>query len=384
MNSKSSPAGSLQVLPVDSPALMKRFIRVPSQLHAEDPHWVTPLDMEREEAFSPKKNPLFEYTEVQFWLAVRNGRDLGRISAQVDRNLVAKGDLTGAFGLIAAEDDPAVFEALFATAEQWLKARGMKQVLGPFNLNINEETGVLVDGFDTPPMLLMGHDLRHVAPRIEALGYTKAKDVYAYLTDITQPLPPAIEKLVRRELPKGFRLRKLDFKQYRKDIQDISDIFNDAWSANWRFAPLTAAETDHLAKAMKPILNPDLVWFVDVDGEPAGFGVTLPNINEALEGLDGKLLPFGWIRLLWRLKVRGVATARVPLMGVKRKFASGLGGALLPFLIIDAMRVEGLKLGFRNVELSWILEDNLPMNRINQSLGATAYKTYRVYGKDLG
>ncbi|GAC1622129.1 MAG: hypothetical protein NVS9B10_05720 [Nevskia sp.] len=383
MNPKSSPAGSLQILPVDSAALMKRFIRLPSQLHAHDPNWVTPLDLEREEAFSPKKNPLFAYTEVQFWLAAREGRDVGRISAQVDRNVVAKGDLTGAFGLIAAEDDPAVFEALFATAEAWLKQRGMKQVLGPFNLNINEETGVLVDGFDTPPMLLMGHDLPHVAARIEALGYRKAKDVYAYLADITQPLPEAVEKLVRRELPQGYRLRKLNFKQYRKDIGDISEIFNDAWSANWRFAPLTPTETDHLAKAMKPILNPDLVWFVDVDGEPAGFGVALPNINEALEGLDGRLLPFGWAKLLWRLKVRGVRTARVPLMGVKRKFANGLGGALLPFLIIDAMRGEALKLGYRSVELSWILEDNLPMNRINQSLGATAYKTYRVFAKEL-
>lgn len=383
MNPKPGSAGAISILPVDSKALMKRFIRLPARLHANDPNWITPLEMEREEAFSPKKNPLFQHTEVQFWLAVRDGRDVGRISAQVERRAIELGDHTGHFGLIAAEDDPAVFAALFATAEGWLRERGMKKVLGPFNLNINEETGVLVDGFDTPPMLLMGHDLPYVAPRVEALGYAKAKDVYAYIYDMRRSFPQSIETLLRRELPKGYRLRKLNFKQYRKDIGDITEIFNDAWAANWRFAPLTPADTDHLAKALRPILNPDLVWFVDVDGEPAGFGVALPNLNEALVGLDGKLLPFGWAKLLWRLKVRGVKTARVPLMGVKRKFASGFGGALLPFLIIDAMRREGLPLGYERVELSWILEDNLPMNRINLGIGAHAYKTYRVFGKDL-
>lgn len=373
----------IQIVPVDSAALMKRFIRLPTRLHAQDPNWVTPLDMEREEAFSPKKNPLFRNTEVQFWLAVRDGRDVGRISAQVEQGTISAEDRTGHFGLIAAEDDGAIFEALFSTAEAWLRQRGMQRVMGPFNLNINEETGVLVDGFDTPPMLLMGHDLPHVHRRIEALGYAKAKDVYAYLYELQRPFPPAVDSLLKRGLPKGYRLRKLNFKQYRQDIGDLTDIFNNAWCDNWRFAPLSEVDTDHLAKAMKPILNPDLVWFVDVDGEPAGFGVGLPNINEALTGLDGKLLPFGWARLLWRLKVRGVKTARVPLMGVKRKFASGFGGALLPFLIIDALRREALKLGYEQVELSWILEDNVGMNRMNQGIGAEVYKTYRVYGKAL-
>lgn len=383
MSSTPPAAQPVTILPADTPALMKRFIRLPARLHAADPNWITPLDMERAEAFSAQKNPLFQTTEVRFWLAQRDGRDVGRISAQIERGTISAEEQTGHFGLIAAEDDPGVFAALFACAENWLRERGMRKVLGPFNLNINEETGVLVDGFDRPPMLLMGHDMPYVARHIEALGYGKAKDVYAYIVDITRPFPRAIETLLRRELPGGYRLRRLNFKQYRKDIEDISTIFNDAWAGNWRFAPMTPADAEHLAKAMKPILNPDLVWFVDVDGEPAGFGVALPNINEAIAGLDGKLLPFGWAKLLWRLKVRGVKTARVPLMGIKRKFASGFGGALLPFLIIDAMRKHGLPLGYTTVELSWILEDNLPMNRINLALGAQAYKTYRIFGKDL-
>lgn len=376
-------AASIVIVPVQSPAEMKRFIRLPVRLHGSDPNYIAPLDMEREEAFSPKKNPLFAHTDVQFWLAVRDGRDVGRISAQIDRDEQARGETVGQFGLIAAEDDAAVFAALFATAEGWLRQRGMTQVLGPFNLSINEETGLLVKGFDTPAMLLMGHDLPYVGGRIEALGYTKAKDVFAYLCDITQPKPRAFEALLRRPLPANITMRKLDFKQYRENIQSITDIFNDAWSENWRFAPLTAADTDHMAKSLKPILNPNLVWFVDVDGEPAGFGVALPNINEAIADLDGKLLPFGWAKLLWRLKVSGVKTARVPLMGIRKKYAQGLTGAALPFLIIDALWREARKLGYERAELSWILEDNRPMCRINESIGGVAYKTYRVYGKSL-
>ncbi|MDP3859114.1 MAG: dATP pyrophosphohydrolase [Stagnimonas sp.] len=373
----------LQLLKVDNPRLLSRFIRLPARLHAKDPNWVTPLELEREEAFSPKKNPLFQTTEVQFWLALRDGRDVGRISAQVERRAAPGNETTGHFGLIAAEDDAEVFAALFATAEAWLRERGMTQALGPFNLSINEETGLLVQGFETPPMLLMGHDLPYVGPRIEALGYRKAKDVHAYFNNMMVPLPETLAGVLKRPLPKKFRLRHLSFKQYRKDIEDLTSIFNEAWCDNWHFSPLTPADTDHLAKAMRPILDEKLVWFVDVDGEPVAFGVTLPNINEALHGLDGKLLPFGWAKLLWRLKVKGVKSCRVPLMGVRRKYATGFSNALLPFLIINAMREQALLKGFETVELSWILEDNLPMRRICEQMGAVAYKTYRLYGKAL-
>lgn len=373
----------IELIKVDGGPLLSRFIRLPARLHADDPNWVTPLEMEREEAFSPKKNPLFATTEVQFWLAVRDGRDVGRISAQIERHAAPGNETTGHFGLIAAEDDAEVFAALFATAEAWLRERGMTQVLGPFNLSINEETGVLVQGFDTPPMLLMGHDLPYVGARIEALGYGKAKDVYAYFNNMMVPLPDTLANVLKRPLPKKFKLRHLSFKQYRKDIEDLTSIFNEAWCDNWHFSPLTPADTDHLAKAMRPILDEKLVWFVDVDGEPVAFGVTLPNINEALHGLDGKLLPFGWAKLLWRLKVTGVKSCRVPLMGVRRQYSTGFSNALLPFLIINAMREQALLKGFETVELSWILEDNLPMRRICEQMGATAYKTYRLYGKAL-
>lgn len=378
--SATSAGAAITLVPVDSAALKQRFIRLPARLHAGDPNWITPLDLERSEALSPKHNPLFAHTDVQFWLAVRDGRDVGRISAQVNRDAT---DGVGQFGLLAAENDAAVVKALFDTAEAWLKARGMREALGPFSLSINEETGLLVAGHDTPPMLMMGHDRPYLGGLVEAQGYAKAKDVYAYLCDITQPWPKPVQGLLRRPLGPSVQLRHLSFKHYRRDIEQITSIFNDAWSANWRFEPLTAADTDHLAKAMRPILSERMVWFVDVDGEPVAFGVTLPNINEALHGLDGKLLPFGWAKLLWRLKVTGVKSCRVPLMGVRRQYATGFSNALLPFLIINAMREQALLKGFETVELSWILEDNLPMRRICEQMGAISYKTYRLYGKPL-
>ena len=184
-------------------------------------------------------------------------------------------------------------------------------------------------------------------------------------------------------MPKEITVRRIDFKRYNEEIRTITEIFNDAWLNNWGFVPLTETETDYLAKSLKPLLDPRLANIVELNGEPVGFLVGLPNLNEAIRDLGGKLLPFGWAKLLWRLKVSGVKTARVPLMGIKRSASHGVIGSLLPFLLIDAVRKEALRMGFTHIELSWILEDNMPMRRINESLGSIAYKTYRIYEKPL-
>ena len=374
----------IEIVPVSGKADLDRFIRVPFALHADDPNWVPPLLMERHEALSPAKNPYFQHAEVQMWIARRGGRDVGRISAQVDRlSLEAHKDQTGHFGMLAAEDDPAVFAALLGTAEDWLRARGMRRVLGPFNLSINEEMGVLVEGFEKPPMLLMGHDRPYVSRRLEEQGYGKEKDVIAYLYDIAKELPPGPRAMLKRRLPEGVTLRTLSMKRYAEDIRALTEVFNDAWAGNWGFVPLTEAEIQHMANAMKPLIDERLVWFVEVEGEPAAFGVCLPNINEAIRDLDGRLLPFGWAKLLWRLKVKGVKTGRVPLMGVRRKFAGSHRGQLLPFLLIDAVDQAAKKQGYTHYELSWILEDNMPMRRICEASDAQIYKTYRLYSKAL-
>lgn len=371
---------SLQIVPVNSPAEFKRFIRLPAQLHKNDPLYVAPLEMERNESLSPKHNPYFQHAEVQFWLAVQGGRDVGRISAQVD-TLATKG--TGHFGLIDAIDDAEVFSALFETAESWLKARGCTLVQGPFNLSINEETGLLVDGFDTPPAVMMSHDFPYVGKRVEAQGYGKVRDLIAYSYDVTAPLPPVPQRMVDRK-PGNIRIRTLDMSRYLEDIQTVTHIFNDAWSGNWGFVPYTPAEIDHLARSLKPLIDPKLVPIAEIDGRPVAFGIMLPNLNEAIRDFNGKLLPFNWAKLLWRLKVSGMKTGRLPLMGVRKDISSPFAAALTPFLVIEAIRKRTAELGYKTVELSWILEDNKPMRRMIEAVSGAPYKTYRVYQKSLG
>jgi GNAT superfamily N-acetyltransferase len=379
------PPAPLTLQPVRTPGEHDRFIRVPMRLNARDPAWIDPLISDRQAAFSAKGNPFFAHAEVEMWLAVRGGADVGRISAQIDRLAPADPERpAGHFGLIAAEDDPEVFAALLAAAEAWLAARGVKIARGPFNLSINEEVGLLIDGFETPPMLMMGHDPAYAAARVEAQGYAKAKDVYAYGGPVDDYRSQAmLERALRNPAP-GVTFRMLDMARYEAEVDTLTDILNDAWRDNWGFTPTTEEETRHLAKAMRPIVDRRLIWFAEIDGETAGVLVVLPNINEAIEGLGGKLLPFGWAKLLWRLKVRGLKSVRVPLMGVRRAHARTVRGRMLPFQLIAAAAAEARKLGYERYEFSWILEDNHAMRRICDALGAGPYKTYRIYEKALG
>lgn len=380
-----STNADLQVIPVKTPDELKRFIALPARLNAKDPNWITPLTMERIEALTPKTNPFFAHAEVQLFLATRGGRDVGRISAQIDQLTPqpAPGRLDGHFGMIAAEDDAAVFQILFRAAEDWLRARGRTHVVGPFNLSINEEVGLLVEGFDTPPMILMGHDPAYTGKRVEEQGYAKAKDIFAYRADETGDIPEIAQRRVKRGLPAGVVLRQLDMKRYDEEVQTLTDILNDAWKDNWGFTPTTEAETAQLGKALKQVIDKRLIWFAEIDGEAAGVVVFLPNVNEAIADLNGKLLPFGWAKLLWRLKVKGVKSARIPLMGVKRKFAGTQRGRMLPFWMMKASRDMAMSLGYNRYEISWVLEDNKAMCHIAENVGGTHYKTYRIYEKAL-
>ena len=375
-------SGDIVITPVHTKAELDRFIKVPMRLGASDPAYVAPLLFERRDALSAK-NPFFAHAEVQFWLATRAGCDVGRISAQIDQLSPHTAQGIGHFGMIAAEDDPAVFSALFWIAEAWLRQRGCRSALGPMNLSINEEVGLLVEGRETPPMFMMGHDAAYAGAQIEALGYARAKDIYAYICSVADDLPAPILRRIRKGPPDGVSLRHLDMKRLNEEVVTLTGILNDAWSGNWGFTPTTEAETKALADNLKLVIDPRLTWFAEIDGQAAGFIVLLPNINEAIADLGGRLAPFGWAKLLWRLKVRGLKTGRVPLMGVKRAFAGSMRGQLLPFLLIDAAAQAARKLGYERYELSWILEDNLPMRRICDVGGAKVYKTYRVYEKAL-
>lgn len=370
----------IDIISVNTPAELDRFITLPSRLYAKDPAFVAPLVLERREALSSAKNPYFQHAETQFWLARRDGCDVGRISAQIDR-LVTDPEV-GHFGMIAAEDDGEVFAALFAAAEAWLRARGKRHILGPFNLSINEETGLLIDGFDTPPVMLMGHDPSYAAARIEALGYAKAKDLIAYMYDMDHELPRAARRKIDSRTAQALTVRHLDKSRYLEEFDTVTAIFNDAWSQNWGFIAFTQAEIAHMAKSLKMLIDPTCVAIVEMNGEAVGFGIALPNLNELIADFNGRLLPFNWSKLLWRLR-GGARTARVPLMGIRRRFSGSMAGGLAPFLVIDSLR-KGLRAkGVRQVELSWILEDNRPMRHVIESLGAKPYKTYRVYDKLL-
>jgi hypothetical protein len=371
---------AIEIIPVSTPAELDRFIKLPLRLYAGDPAFVAPLVLERQEALSPAKNPYFQHAEAQFWLARRGGRDVGRISAQIDR-LVTDPDV-GHFGMIVAEDDGAVFAALFAAAENWLRSRGKLRVMGPFNLSINEETGLLIDGFDTPPVMLMGHDPRYAGPHIEALGYAKAKDLIAYMYDMDHELPAAARRKLDSRKATALTVRHLDKQRYLEEFDTVTAIFNDAWSQNWGFIAFTEAEIKHMAKSLKMLIDPECVAIVEMNGEAIGFGIALPNLNELIADFGGHLLPFNWLKLMYRLR-RGTRTARVPLMGIRRSCSTSFAGGLAPFIVIDALRNALRAKGVKQVELSWILEDNRPMRHVIEALGANPYKTYRVYEKTL-
>ena len=375
-------SGPLRIVKVDTRKTLNDFIRLVWPLYKEDPAWVPPLVLERRMHLNPK-NPYFEHATYSSWVAYREGRPVGRISAQVDRlHLEQHQDATGFFGMLESEDNFVTFQRLVLTAENWLREQGMRRVAGPYNLSINQELGLLVDGFDTPPVVMMGHARPYYADRIEACGYAKVKDLLAYIIDGDFEYPRAMQAILART-KKRIETRFLRKSEFKEELNLIRDIFNDAWSHNWGFVPWTDAEFQHLGNDLKMLVDEDLVIFASVDGEPAAFLVVLPNINEVIRDLNGRLLPFGWLKILWRLKVKYPQTARIPLMGVRRRYQDSLLGAGLAFSVIAGVQSPGLAHGIKRVELSWILEDNKGMRNILEAINSRVYKTYRIYSKEL-
>lgn len=383
MSAERGEAAELRIVPVSGKADLDQFIGVPESIFASDPAWVTPLLIERRMYLSAKHNPYFEHARWQAWTAWRGARPVGRISAQIDALHIERyRDATGFFGMLDAEDSQETFDALLGTAEQWLREHGMLRVRGPFSLSINGETGLLVEGFDTPPVLMMGHARPYYAGRVEQHGYAKAIDTLAYMVPPDFQAPAVMQKMTKRAT-KDVKVRLLDTSRMGEEMELLRDIFNDAWAENWGFVPFTAAEFKAMGQELRMLIGPDLVQIAEVDGEAAAFIVALPNVNEAIRGLRGRLFPTGWIKLLWQLKVNFPSTARVPLMGVRRKFQHTRLGPGLSFLMIDAVRARLHQRGVKKVELSWILESNAGMRGIIEAIGGQAYKRYRVYERQL-
>jgi hypothetical protein len=361
---------------------LRQFLALPHRIYASDPAWIAPLGFMKREQLSPA-NHFFEHARWRAWVAHRNGEPVGRITAQIDEmHLAQHADDAGYFGMLEADDDPAIFSALFGAAEDWLRSEGMRQVRGPFNLHVNEEVGLLVEGFSTPPYVLMGHARPCYGPQVEALGYQGAKDLLAYQVRPDFDAPRVMERLANR-VSDRVNVRSVRRKHLVEDAGIMLEIFNDAWQNNWGFVPLAEAEWVETVTTLSKLMPDDYIQIAEYDGEPVAFIVALPNLNEAARDLDGRLLPFGWAKLLWRLKVRHPKSARVPLMGVKQSFQHSRLGPTLAFMVIDAVRKALHARGVKDVEMGWILEDNDGMRSIIETIGGVAYKRYRVYQKDL-
>jgi hypothetical protein len=378
--------GIIRVKEVVTKSDVDHFIRLPWHLYVDDPNWVPPLLMERREHLHRKKNPFFEHARAVYWLAYRDNRPVGRITAQIDQiGLEKHQNATGQFGFLEAEDDPDIFCTLLTTAEKWLHSHGMKHVQGPFSFSINDEPGLLVEGFSKPPSLMMGHALPYYGSRLEEFGYTKAKDLIAYDFSIVADGLPTPSLRIANRLKNHDRviIRNLNKARLSDDVRLILDIFNDAWSDNWGFVPFTESEKEKIIRDFKLLIEPDHVCIIEFEGRPVAFGLTLPNLNEAIADLNGKLFPFGWAKLFYRLKFNKVKTVRLPLMGVRKEFQRSWMGAAMSFIIIEMVHNRNKEQGRIQGELSWVLEDNIGVRRIIESTGCEPYKIYRIYEKVL-
>lgn len=369
------------VAPVRDRATVERFIRFPWTIYADDEAWVPPLLADVRRVLDPS-HPFHDHADVQCFLALDGDEVVGRIAAVVNR---AYNDFhearVGFIGLFEAVDDPSVASALLETASTWLSERGMTEAMGPFNLSTNDELyspGVLLTGLEHSPFLLMGHTPAYYQDLFEAAGWEKAKDLLCYWLEGDTPpnrLVRAMERMERST--EGLRIRQMDLKQLDREVGIIKEVYNSAWERNWGFTPLTDAEIEHLAKDLKPIVDPRFALIAEIHDEPIGFALALPDYNQALKHVNGRLFPLGIFKLLWYR--RKIDRLRVVTLGLKPDHRQRGIDALLYLRIFQNAVATGQNRG----EASWILEDNWAMRRALERLGGYVYRSYRVYRTPL-
>jgi GNAT superfamily N-acetyltransferase len=371
-------SGAVAVAPVSGRRELAAFLRLPWLVNAGDPHWVPPLLADQKKLLDRRRHPFHQHADAEYFLARRGGRVAGRIAAIVNhRHNAFHDERTGFFGFFESVDDDEVATALLATAGDWLRARGMERVLGPMNFSTNEECGLLIDGFETAPRIMMPHNPRYYARLLDAAGYGKAKDLLAYYLDELEPPRRLVDGAARIARHRGIVLRSLDMRRFQEELAVIKEIYNSAWERNWGFVPMTEAEVDFMARELRPVVKPELCVIAEVDGQPAGFALGLPDFNQALRHVNGRLFPFGLVKLLWHM--RRIDGIRVLTLGLRPGYRSlGLGA-----LLYLRLWTEGVRLGYRHGEASWILEDNWEMRRPLEHMGARIHRTYRIYEKPL-
>ena len=359
------------------------FIRAGTVVFGDDPAWVPPLDMDIRGRLTPAKNPFFEHGDVALWTAWRDGQLVGRTSATIDHeHLRIHEDETGFFGFFDTLDDEEAAAALINAARTWLHRRGMKRMRGPLSLNMNEEVGVLIDGFQHPPMFLMGHSRPWQDRVADAVGLEKAKDLYAWRFEVGKLPKRALRAWAAvKEMPE-VRLRTVNTDDWDGDLHTIMDIFNDAWRENWGWVPPTEPEIKKTGDDMKMILDKDLAFLAEVDGRPVAICIALPNVNEVVRDFGGKLGPVNLAKMLYRLKVKRPKSARLMLLGIADELRGVKKYGGLSHALYVEIAKRGEKAGYEWGELSWTLEDNAPVNVGIKSMGAKIYKTYRIYEVD--
>jgi GNAT superfamily N-acetyltransferase len=368
----------VDVRPVSSSREFKQFIDYAYVRNRCDAHWIPPLRLSEQERLDPRKNPFFAHADHRLFLARRDGRIAGRIAVFDDRlHNEVHHDGVASFGFFEAEDEQAT-RPLFAAAEAWGREHGRARMRGPLNPSLNESAGLLVEGFDSDPVLMMPHNPVEYARFIEAAGYRKVKDLYAWIYDMDRGVQPVVEKLANRIKDKhGISVRQFSLKEFAREVELLRQVYCGAWEHNWGFVPPTADEFKRLAAELKPIFDPQAAVLAEVAGKPVACAVAIPDVNQAFKGTDGRLFPKGLVRLLGRKWI--VTQARLLLLGVLPEYRAY---GLYP-LLIHELHKQASKTRYRRLEFSWVLEDNRDINQPAEQAGATHYKTYRLYEKDL-
>jgi GNAT superfamily N-acetyltransferase len=376
---------NVQIERVETRQHIEDFIRFPFELYRGDPNWVPFLLGERRKFLDPGHNPFFDHADVALWMARRNGQVVGTISSHIDHlhNQVHE-EKVGMFGLFETVNDYVVAEALFSTARDWVSQQGMMTLRGPLSFSQNHECGLLIDGFDGQPVVMMPYNPRYYIDFYERFGLTKAMDLYAYIGDLAQfggdpsKLPAKLVRVTEKVKQRlGITIRPADMKNYHQEIDRAEQVYNLAWEKNWGFVPMTDAEIKKTAIDLKQIIDPDLAVLAEIDGQPVGVSVGIPDANQVLRHLNGRLFPLGWLKALWY--ARQINRARLMIMGVVKEYRGRGIEALLLFEMLKGAVVNG----YQSIEMSWVLENNDMMNRIvlkaGEPYGAHIYRTYRIY-----